>query len=38
LIKYDEPSSYEEAVTAEDVDDWKRAIDEELQAHELNGI
>jgi len=37
VIEYDELSSYEEAVTTEDADDWKRAIDEELQAHELNG-
>jgi len=37
LVEYDEPSSYEEAVTAEDTKDWKRAIHEELQAHELKG-
>jgi len=37
LVEYDEPSSYEEAITTEDADDWKRAIDEELQVHELNG-
>jgi len=37
LVEYDEPSSYEEAITTEDADDWKRAINEELQAHELNG-
>jgi len=36
MIEY-KPSLYEEAVTAENADDWKRAIDEELQAHELNG-
>jgi len=37
LVEYNEPLSYDKAVTAEDADDWKRAIHEELQAHELNG-
>lgn len=37
MVEYDEPQSYEEALSAEDADDWKKAIDEELKAHELNG-
>jgi len=35
LIEYDKPSSYQEVVTG-DADDWKRAIDKELQVYELN--
>jgi len=38
LVEYDETSSYGEVVTTENADDWKRLIDEKLQAHELNGI
>lgn len=37
LIELDEPTSYEEAVTGEDAENWKKAINEELKAHELNG-
>jgi len=36
ITEFDEPTSYNEAVTGKDADKWKRAIDEELKAHETN--
>lgn len=35
-VEFEEPTSYEEAITRKDAEKWRRAIDEELRAHEIN--
>jgi len=37
MIKFDEPLSFKEAVSGKNAKDWKKAIHEELEAHEVNG-
>lgn len=36
IVEFEEPTSYEEAITRKDAENWKRAIDDELRAHEIN--
>lgn len=37
FVEVDTPTSYEEAMSCENANHWRRAVDEELKAHELNG-
>lgn len=36
ITEFDEPKSYQEAISGGDAENWKRAINEELKAHKLN--
>jgi len=37
LAEFDEPTTYEEAISCENSAHWMKAINEELEAHETNG-
>lgn len=37
IAVFNEPSSYEDTMSGEDAYNWKKAIEDELKAHELNG-
>jgi len=37
LVEFDEPTTYEEAISCENSGHWMKAINEELKAHETNG-
>jgi len=36
LVEIEEPTSYEEAISGKDAENWKKAIEEELKAHKIN--
>lgn len=37
FAEYSAPKSFNEAISGPDADQWKRAIEEELRAHDKNG-